>query len=237
MQNSEFKIKIALMSEKKIIILREECGGGYEVAPGECLELYQLCGRGSHRVDVRVSAGGSAKVVFVAASEGDVEYDYHFDLAGEYASAEVYGLMVAEGGTRAVVRTDMRHNAPRCHSDQQVRGVASGDGYGLFEGLVYVAPDAQQTEAYQQSRNILLSPEARIQTQPQLEIYADDVKCSHGATVGQMNEEQIYYMRQRGLSDADARRLQLVGFMQEILAKIEDETLRREFEERLSVEG
>ena len=228
------------MESRKIVMLGdgcECCGGSWEVAAGEHLELYQLCSKGSHRVDVRLLAGATAKVVFVAASEGDVEYDYHFDLAEEGASAEVYGLMVAEGGTQARVKTEMRHNAPRCHSDQQVRGVASGDGYGLFEGLVYVAPDAQQTEAYQQSRNVLLSPEARIQTQPQLEIYADDVKCSHGATVGQMNEEQIYYMRQRGLSEADARRLQLGGFMQEILDKIEDDDLRAAFEQKLKMEN
>ena len=224
------------MSEKKIIVLREECGGEWMVAAGESLELYQLCSLGSHSVTLHLAKGAKAKVVFVAASGGDVAYDYHIDLSGEGASAEVYGLMVAGEDKKARVKTEMRHNAPRCHSDQQVRGVASGNGYGLFEGLVYVAPDAQQTEAYQQSRNVLLSPEARIQTQPQLEIYADDVKCSHGATVGQMNEEQIYYMRQRGLSEMDARRLQLGGFMQEILDKIEDEALRAEFEEKLKIE-
>lgn len=205
------------------------------VASGECLELYQLCGHGSHRVSVALAEGARLKVVFVAAAEGEVDYDYHIELNGEGASAEVYGLMVAGAGCRAQVRTMMRHNAPRCHSNQTVRGVADGDGYGLFEGLVYVAPDAQQTEAYQTSRNVLLAPEARIQTQPQLEIYADDVKCSHGATVGQMNEEQIYYMRQRGLSESDARRLQLGGFMQEIIDKVEDDDLREEFERKLKI--
>lgn len=226
--------------ENKKIVLRDGdcsgCGGSWEVAAGECLELYQLCGHGGHRVSVTLAEGARLKVVFVAAAECEVEYDYHIELNGEGASAEVYGLMVAGAGCRARVRTNMRHNAPGCHSDQQIRGVASGDGYGMFEGLVYVAPDAQQTEAYQQSRNVLLSPEARIQTLPQLEIYADDVKCSHGATVGQMNEEQIYYMRQRGLSEVDARRLQLGGFMQDILDKIEDDDLRAEFEGGLRVE-
>ncbi len=227
------------MKQNRVIVLRdgdcEGCGGCYEVASGERLELYQLCSKGSHRVEVQLAAGAYLKVVFVAAAKDEVAYTYHINLNGEQASAEVYGLMVAGKDCNVRVNTEMRHNAPHCHSDQQVRGVASENGYGLFEGLVYVAPDAQQTEAYQQSRNILLSPEARIQTQPQLEIYADDVKCSHGATVGQMNEEQIYYMRQRGLSEADARRLQLGGFMQEILDKVEDEALRTEFEESLGV--
>ena len=204
------------------------------MAAGESVELYQLCSRGSHSVTLCLAAGARAKVVFVAVAEGEVAYDYHIELCGEGAEAEVYGVMMAGDRDRVRVHTEMRHNAPRCHSNQQVRGVADGEGYGLFEGLVYVAPDAQQTEAYQQSRNVLLAPTARIQTQPQLEIYADDVKCSHGATVGQMNEEQIYYMRQRGLSESDARRLQLSGFVGEILQKIDDETLRAEFEERLT---
>ena len=89
-----------------------------------------------------------------------------------------------------------------------------------------MAPDAQHTEAYQQSRNVLLSPEARIQTQPQLEIYADDVKCSHGSTVGQLDEQAIYYMRQRGISQASAERLLLEGFVEDVVAKCEVEALR-----------
>ncbi len=221
------------MSENKIIILREECGGEWRVAAGESVEVYQLCTHGTHSVNIHLAEGARAKVVFAAVADGEVAYDYHINLNGEGAEAEVYGVMMAGDKDKVRVHTEMRHNAPRCHSDQQVRGIADGEGYALFDGLVYVAPDAQQTEAYQQSRNVLLSPTARIQTQPQLEIYADDVKCSHGATVGQMNEEQIYYMRQRGLSEEAARRLQLSGFVGEILQKIDDETLRAEFEERL----
>jgi Fe-S cluster assembly protein SufD len=221
------------MENRKIIVLGEGCegcGGGYDVATGEHLELYQLCSEGNHKVEVRLAAGARAKMVFVAAPQGEIDYDYRIELNGEGAEVELYGVFVTRGESRARIHTEMRHNAPRCRSNQQVRGVADESGYGLFDGLVYVAPDAQQTEAYQQSRNVLLSPTARIQTQPQLEIYADDVKCSHGATVGQMNEEEIYYMRQRGLSEEDARRLQLGGFVQEIVDKVSDEALREKFE-------
>ena len=98
-------------------------------------------------------------------------------------------------------------------------GVAGGTAVGEFCGLVYVAPDAQRTDAQQQNRNILLSETARITTQPQLEIYADDVKCSHGATVGQMDSEAILYMRQRGLSEAQARRLQIEGFVGDVVRR------------------
>ncbi|MBR0331154.1 MAG: SufD family Fe-S cluster assembly protein [Alistipes sp.] len=95
--------------------------------------------------------------------------------------------------------------------------LAGGKAVGRFEGMVYVAQDAQRTDAGQQNRNMLLSPTARIETMPQLEIYADDVKCSHGATVGQMDNEAIYYMRQRGLNEQQARALQIRGFAAEVL--------------------
>ena len=223
------------MKNMKIVLREEDCCGSWEVAAGESLEIYQLCTKGCHGVSVHLAEGASVKVVFAAAPEEDVAYEYLVVLCGEGASAEIYGVMVADGESKVKVNTKMRHLAPNCHSNQQVRGIANSNGYGLFEGLVYVAPDAQKTEAYQQSRNVLLAPTARIQTQPQLEIYADDVKCSHGATVGQMNEEQIYYMRQRGLSEEAAHKLQLGGFVREILDRIDDEALRAEFEEKLKI--
>jgi Fe-S cluster assembly protein SufD len=222
-----------MMKTKEIKILGNECGecgGNYDVVADEPLMLYQLCGVGDHTTTIRLGEGAKAKVVFAALDGGDTSYTYRVELNGRGAEVELYGVFVAREGANIKVHTEMRHNAPRCRSNQQVRGVAAERGYGLFDGLVYVAPDAQQTEAYQQSRNVLLAPSARIQTQPQLEIYADDVKCSHGATVGQMNEEEIYYMRQRGLSEEDARRLQLGGFVQEIADKVADEALREEFE-------
>lgn len=223
----------------KRVVLRDEecagCGGEWSVARDENLVLYQLCSKGDHRVSLRLEEGARAKVVFVAVATGDLAYDYTIELNGEGAEVELFGVFLAREGGNVRVHTDMRHNVAHCRSNQQVRGVAEADGYGLFDGLVYVAPDAQQTEAYQQSRNVLLAPTARIQTQPQLEIYADDVKCSHGATVGQMNEEEIYYMRQRGLSEEDARRLQLGGFVQSILDQVDDEALREEFFELVNL--
>jgi Fe-S cluster assembly protein SufD len=98
-----------------------------------------------------------------------------------------------------------------------VKGVAGGEAVGEFEGMVYVATDAQRTDAVQTSRNIVIGDTARIQTKPQLEIYADDVKCSHGATVGQLDSEAVLYMRQRGLSLQQAKRLQIEGFVSDIV--------------------
>ena len=126
---------------------------------------------------------------------------------------------LAAGQEHCVVRLRTNHNVPDCRSNSYIKGVAGGTAVGEFCGLVYVAPDAQRTDAQQQNRNILLSETARITTQPQLEIYADDVKCSHGATVGQMDSEAILYMRQRGLSEAQARGLQIEGFVGDVVRR------------------
>ena len=111
-----------------------------------------------------------------------------------------------------------------------VAAIASGDGRGIFCGRIYVAPGAQRTQAFQQSNNLLLSENAHIDAKPQLEIYADDVKCSHGATVGQLNEEAVYYMRQRGISEETARRLQIIGFVGQLLGHIPIAAVIEQFE-------
>ncbi len=142
---------------------------------------------------------------------------YRTELDGGQAESMLHGLFLVGGDEHGSVRLHTAHNVADCRSESLVKGVAGGTATGRFEGLVYVAPDAQRTDAQQQSRNVLLSDTARIDTLPQLEIYADDVKCSHGATVGRMDEEAIRYMRQRGLSEAAARRLQLEGFAADVV--------------------
>ena len=145
------------------------------------------------------------------------EASYRTALNAPHAVSELHALFLAGGDACCTVRLHTAHNAPDCRSVSVVKGVAGGTATGRFEGLVYVAPDAQRTDARQQSRNILLSDTARIDTLPQLEIYADDVKCSHGATVGQLDDEPILYMRQRGLDEATARRLQIEGFAADVV--------------------
>ena len=148
---------------------------------------------------------------------GGADASYRTELNGPRAEQELHALFLAGGDERCSVRLHTRHAAPDCRSESVVKGVAGGTAAGRFEGMVYVAPAAQRTDARQQSRNILLSDTARIDTLPQLEIYADDVKCSHGATVGQLDDEPILYMRQRGLDEATARRLQIEGFAADVV--------------------
>ncbi len=145
------------------------------------------------------------------------------DLAGENCESILKGLYFADGTEHVDVNMRVNHLVPDCKSSELIKGIVSGEAVGAFTGRVYVAPDAQRTEALQQSRNIQLSDTAKIYTEPQLEIYADDVKCSHGATVGQMDDEAVYYMRQRGLSEADAKRLQLFGFVNDVISKCSGE--------------
>ena len=132
------------------------------------------------------------------------------------ARFELGGVFVLTDEDQASVTVDVNHIASDCQSHTSVKGVAAGKSHGSFSGLVYVAPDAQRTDSVQSSRNVTMG-EAHIETLPQLEIYADDVKCSHGATVGQMDSDAILYMRQRGLSLVDAKRLQIEGFVDDVV--------------------
>ncbi len=145
------------------------------------------------------------------------------DLAGEGAEFHLHGLFIASGMGASAGRTDIkvivRHLAPGCVSRQLVKGIAAGSATGSFDGLIHVARGAQLSDATQRSQNLQLADTAHVYARPQLEIYADDVRCSHGATVGRLDEEAVYYMRQRGVPEAEARRLQLHGFAGEIVDK------------------
>ncbi|MDE6308223.1 MAG: SufD family Fe-S cluster assembly protein, partial [Bacteroidales bacterium] len=114
----------------------------------------------------------------------------------------------------------INHNSPEARSRQLFKGILDDSASGRFEGHVLVASGAQKTEAYQTNRNLLLTKKAKFQTKPYLEIYADDVKCSHGATVGQLDEKALFYMRCRGISQATARRLLMYAFAAEVIREI-----------------
>ena len=146
-------------------------------------------------------------------------------LAGEGAQANIYGAYVCGGEEKVKIAVDMHHDLPHCNSRQLFKGIAGGKSKVDFYGKIIVAKDAQRTEAYQENHNLLLSDGAKVDTKPQLEIYADDVKCSHGSTVGQLDEQAIYYMRQRGISKESAERLMLEGFVGDVVAKCDIEPL------------
>lgn len=146
--------------------------------------------------------------------------DVTYELIGEGASLDVKGIYVCRGDQDVDIRITVKHLCGNCVSHQLFKGIALDKAKVNFEGLVYVASGAEKTEALQENHSLLLSEGALVQSQPQLEIYADDVICSHGATVGSLDEEEQFYMRSRGISLSQARRLQIISFLSPVVADL-----------------
>lgn len=149
-----------------------------------------------------------------------VRNNVHPVLVGEGAECLINGLFVANGSQHMDNYMKVEHASPHCSSRQFYNGILDGKSRGVFHGRIIVHKDAQKTDAKQTNRNLLLSDDAQIDTKPQLEIYADDVKCTHGATIGQIAEEALFYMRSRGLPESAARRLLLFAFASECLDRM-----------------
>jgi Fe-S cluster assembly protein SufD len=124
----------------------------------------------------------------------------------------------------------VRHDAPGCGSRQTVKNVLEGRSRGVFQGRIEVARAAQKTDGYQMSQALLLSPDAEVDTKPELEIFADDVKCSHGATVGELDHEQMFYLRSRGVPESEARAILVRAFLAEAVEAIRNEAARAALE-------
>lgn len=169
----------------------------------------------------RVASGEKLSLTLVCLDGGEASFD--LDIDGADADVQLRGLYVCSGEQRLRVAVNMRHNHGGSTSDQLFRGIVSDNSRAAFEGLIYIAHDAQKTQAYQTNRNIQLSDSARVETSPQLEIYADDVKCSHGATVGSLDMDEQFYMRSRGISLQEARRLQMISFLAPVLGNVPED--------------
>lgn len=155
-------------------------------------------------------------------------------LQGPGAHAELKGLLAPTGSQHLDAHTRIEHIAPHTTSEEDYRGIADGRGRGVFNGKVLVHQDAQKTDARQSSRNLLLSATAEIDAKPELEIYANDVKCSHGATTGQLDATALFYLRSRGVSETEARALLIRAFAETTIASISDQRVRDYLETILS---
>jgi Fe-S cluster assembly protein SufD len=149
-----------------------------------------------------------------------VRNDVNSVLDDEGCETHLYGLYITDGSQHVDNHTMMDHAKPHCLSNELYKGVLNGKSRAVFNGKVLVRPDAQKTNAYQSNKNILLSPDATIDTKPQLEIFADDVKCSHGATVGQLDEESLFYLRSRGIPKDMARSILIRAFANDVFEEI-----------------
>ena len=160
-------------------------------------------------------------------------HDINVRLDQPGAECWVDGLYIVGTGQHADTHSLIDHRQPHCTSHQIYKGILDGKSRAVFNGKVFVHRDAQQTDARQTNKNLLLSSEARVDTKPQLEIYADDVKCAHGATVGQLEEEELFYLASRGLHPEIARNLLTYGFAEEIVEKIRIESIKKQLDEAI----
>ncbi|MDB5398693.1 MAG: Fe-S cluster assembly protein SufD [Acetobacteraceae bacterium] len=156
--------------------------------------------------------------------------EVHAELSGAKAVAHLNAAQILAGSQHADFTSVVGHTAPGCTSRQTVKNVLAGRSRGVFQGKIEVARDAQKTDGYQMNQALLLSPFAEIDSKPELEIFADDVKCSHGATVGELDAEQLFYLRSRGIPDAEARSILVRAFLAEALDAVADDTIRGRLE-------
>lgn len=188
------------MARKVFMIGRDEIPASVSLGAGEKLDWTLVC------------LPGTSAVVDLAIS-----------LDGPGAELDLAGLYLCPGSENVRMNVSVRHNSGGCISHQLFKGIVGGTARAEFDGLIYVARDAQKTKAYQQSHSILLSAGAWAESKPQLEIYADDVECSHGATTGFLGENELFYMRSRGIPEKDARRLQIISFLSPVLERLPEE--------------
>ncbi|AMN47614.1 hypothetical protein ACG33_10990 [Steroidobacter denitrificans] len=209
-----------------------------EVGQGATMTHYRLqteSPRSFHiaHIDAHVQAAGRYACYDIALGANLARVGLSTALDGPGAHAALYGLFVPLGTQHLDAHTRIDHLAAHTTSEEDYRGVAGGRGRGVFNGKVIVHPGAQKIDARQSSRNLLLSSGAQIDTKPELEIYADDVKCAHGATTGQLDTTALFYLRSRGLSEDDARALLIRAFAESILTRIEPVALREQLEHHL----
>jgi Fe-S cluster assembly protein SufD len=206
-----------------------------DCAPGSSLvheRLQEESPAAQHLTDLHVQLARDSRYQQVSATVGAAwsRTDIRLSFGGEGASAEFDGLMLAGDGQLNDVHLDVRHNAPGCTSRENFKGILDGKGRVVFDGRILVAQDAQLTDAQLSNHNLLLSRSAEVDTKPQLEIYADDVKCSHGTTVGELDQDMLFYLRSRGVPERQAKQMLCQGFASDVVDRFTDRALQQRAE-------
>ena len=208
------------------------------VGPNAVLRLLRIQDLNEHasdltRTEIVLSRDARLEYVGLDLGGGLVRHDLNVHLIETGAAAEVHGVFAPSGATHVDTHTRIRHAAPHTTSRESFRGLVGGRAHAVFNGKIVVEKGAQKTDSEQQLASLLLSPGAQISAKPEFEIYADDVKCAHGATCGQLDEMALYYLRSRGLDADTARNLLLLTFAHHVLARVSTIDVRREMESRL----
>lgn len=180
-----------------------------------------IIGRDAVPAYIRLGEGEELQMTLLVPEGTDCKLSMEIDLDGRGASLDLAGACKCSGSQNADIRVLVRHNAPGCSSTQLFKSVVDGSAHAGFDGLVYVAPGADGTAAHQENHSLLLSDKASAESRPQLEIYADDVQCSHGTTTGYLNPEELFYMRSRGIPEQEARQIQIDAFLQPIIDRMQ----------------
>ena len=152
-------------------------------------------------------------------------YDIHSNLNGSDSNCNFHGLYITDKKQQQENEISITHSVPKCSSDQMFKGILAGESKAVFSGKVLVKKDAQKSKAFQKDLNFLLSKKAEVNTKPSLEIYADDVECSHGATAGNMDNNMLFYLQSRGINEDEATSMLIRGFAQEIIEEFDDENI------------
>lgn len=187
--------------------------------------------------NVRVENDGYSNFNTLTIDGGWVRNDLRIDLNGQNIEAHLSGFYLPRNKQLVDNHTKVDHMYPHCMSNELYKGILFDQSTGVFNGKVYVRKDAQKTNAYQTNSNILASDDATMNTKPELEIYADDVKCSHGTTTGQLDEQAMFYLRARGMSPDSARKLLTTAFINDVLNKVENKIVRQHVIDALVQKG
>jgi Fe-S cluster assembly protein SufD len=203
------------------------------------LEFYKIQNDAAHAnqvstTHIRQVGKSYVHTVTISLDGAIVRNNLNVVLEAEHCEAHLYGLYFLNGQTHVDNHTVVDNVKPNCFSNELYKGIVNDKGTGVFNGKIFVQPQAQKTNAYQSNKNILLSETASVNTKPQLEIFADDVKCSHGCTVGQLDEEGMFYLRSRGISEAMARALLVHAFAVDVLEHIKPDAIRKYVDQLIS---
>ncbi|WP_268034961.1 Fe-S cluster assembly protein SufD [Algoriphagus sp. PAP.12] len=193
------------------------------------VHYYRLQNEGDQAIEVSnietdIQKDSQFTAVTISLSGDMVRNNLNLNLLGSNSEGNMYGLYLLNDKTHVDNHTNVDHTIPHAESNELYKGILADQSRGVFNGKIFVRQDAQKTNAFQQNNNILLSEDAVINTKPQLEIWADDVKCSHGCTTGQLDEEALFYLQARGIDKTQAKGLLLYAFAGEVLEHIEDES-------------
>ena len=215
-------------SEKNFINFRQKI----KIGENSILKNYSLDSNTSENIkyfnkDINLSKNSHLEYFILSEGSKFIKQDINCNLDDEYGSITLNGIINLENEKHHEIKTVINHKKKNCKSYQLIKSVLNDKSKGIYQGKIFVSPEAQKTDGYQLSRALLLNESVEFNAKPELEIYADDVKCSHGSTSGNIDENSIFYLMSRGLSYSESKKLLTNGFLNEVIEKISDEAVKK----------